>query len=191
MERMMQMQEKNRILRHDLRHYFTVFQELLANGRIDEAKNYVREVLDTRLQPEGVYMTGDEILDAVLNHCDSCCRSKGIAFHAEVSAHLPEGQMEFAIALLNLLENAIEAEELEEDKEIELQIYESAGLLLVTVKNRISRSVLEENPDMKTKKPNSSLHGLGRKSVRQLVRDMDGAYYEEEKNGYFISNLVV
>ena len=33
MERMMQMQEKNRILRHDLRHYFTVFQELLANGR--------------------------------------------------------------------------------------------------------------------------------------------------------------
>lgn len=191
MERMMQMQEKNRILRHDLRHYFTVFQELLANGSVDEAKNYVREVLDTRLQPEGVYMTGDEILDAVLNHCDSCCRMKGIAFHAEVSAHLPEGQMEFAIALLNLLENAIEAEELEDDKKIELQIYESAGLLLVTVKNRISRSVLEENPDMKTKKPNSSLHGLGRKSVRQLVRDMDGAYYEEEKNGYFISNLVV
>lgn len=185
------MQEKNRILRHDLRHYFTVFQELLANGRVDEAKNYVREVLDTRLQPEGVYMTGDEILDAVLNHCDSCCRTKGITFHAEVSAHLPEGQMEFAIALLNLLENAIEAEELEDDKKIELQIYESAGLLLVTVKNRISRSVLEENPDMKTKKPNSSLHGLGRKSVRQLVRDMDGAYYEEEKNGYFISNLVV
>ena len=51
MERMMQMQEKNRILRHDLRHYFTVFQELLANGSVDEAKNYVREVLDTRLQP--------------------------------------------------------------------------------------------------------------------------------------------
>ena len=39
---------------------------------------------------------------------------KQITFRTEISAHLPEGQMEFAIALLNLLENAIEAEELEE-----------------------------------------------------------------------------
>lgn len=56
-------------------------------------------------------MTGDEILDAVLNHCDGICRQKQITFRTEISAHLPEGQMEFAIALLNLLENAIEAEE--------------------------------------------------------------------------------
>lgn len=191
MERMMQLQERNRILRHDLRHYFTVFQELLAAGNMEEAKKYVAEVLDTKLQPEGIYMTGDEILDAVLNHCDSCCKSKGICFRAEVSAHLPEGQMEFAIALLNLLENAIEAEEREKIKRIEVEIYESAGLLLVTVKNRISHSVMQENPEMKTQKSNAGLHGLGRKSVKQLVRDMDGAFYEEEKNGYFVSNIVV
>ena len=188
MERMMQLQESNRILRHDLRHYFVVFQELLVAGNMEEAKKYVAEVLDTKLHTEGIYMTGDEILDAVLNHCDSCCKSKGISFHAEVSAHLPEGQMEFAIALLNLLENAIEAEEREENKRIEVEIYESAGLLLVTVKNRISQSVMQENPEMKTRKSNAGLHGLGRKSVKQLVRDMDGAFYEEEKNG---SNIVV
>lgn len=120
MERMMRLQEKNRMLRHDLRHYFTLFQEMLANGNVEEAQKYVEDVLNTKLQPEGVYMTGDEILDAVLNHCDGICRQKQITFRTEISAHLPEGQMEFAIALLNLLENAIEAEELEEDKLIEL-----------------------------------------------------------------------
>lgn len=172
MERMMRLQEKNRMLRHDLRHYFTLFQEMLANGNVEEAQKYVEDVLNTKLQPEGVYMTGDEILDAVLNHCDGICRQKQITFRTEISAHLPEGQMEFAIALLNLLENAIEAEELEEDKLIELQIYESAGLLLVTVRNRISQSVMENNPELRTRKADASLHGLGRKSVKKLIRDM-------------------
>ena len=99
--------------------------------------------------------------------------------------------MEFAIALLNLLENAIEAEELEEDKLIELQIYESAGLLSVTVRNRISQSVMENNPELRTRKADASLHGLGRKSVKKLIRDMEGSFYEEERNGFFISNIVV
>lgn len=191
MERMMQLQEKNRILRHDLRHYFTVFQELLSAGKTEEAGNYVEEVLSTKFQPEGIYMTGDEILDAVLNHCDSMCRQKGISFHAEVSAHLPQGQMEFAIALLNLLENAIEAEEQEKEKKIELQIYESAGLHLVTVRNRIEKSVLKDNPHLHTRKADASIHGLGRKSVKKIIQDMDGSFYEEEKNGYFISNIVI
>ena len=172
MERMMRLQEKNRMLRHDLRHYFTLFQEMLANGNVKEAQKYVEDVLNTKLQPEGVYMTGDEILDAVLNHCDGICRQKQITFRTEISAHLPEGQMEFAIALLNLLENAIEAEELEEDKLIELQIYESAGLLLVTVRNRISQSVMENNPELRTRKADASLHGLGRNSVNKLIRYM-------------------
>ena len=191
MERMMRLQEKNRMLRHDLRHYFTLFQEMLANGNVEEAQKYVEDVLNTKLQPEGVYMTGDEILDAVLNHCDGICRQKQITFRTEISAHLPEGQMEFAIALLNLLENAIEAEELEEDKLIELQIYESAGLLLVTVRNRSSQSVMENNPELRTRKADASLHGLGRKSVKKLIRDMEGSFYEEERNGFFISNIVV
>ena len=191
MERMMRLQEKNRMLRHDLRHYFTLFQEMLANGNVKEAQKYVEDVLNTKLQPEGVYMTGDEILDAVLNHCDGICRQKQITFRTEISAHLPEGQMEFAIALLNLLENAIEAEELEEDKLIELQIYESAGLLLVTVRNRISQSVMENNPELRTRKADASLHGLGRNSVKKLIRDMKGSFYEEERNGFFISNIVV
>ena len=191
MERMMRLQEKHRMLRHDLRHYFTLFQEMLANGNVEEAQKYVEDVLNTKLQPEGVYMTGDEILDAVLNHCDGICRQKQITFRTEISAHLPEGQMEFAIALLNLLENAIEAEELEEDKLIELQIYESAGLLLVTVRNRISQSVMENNPELRTRKADASLHGLGRKSVKKLIRDMEGSFYEEERNGFFISNIVV
>lgn len=191
MQRMMELQEKNRILRHDLRHYFTVFQEMLAHGEIEEAKRYADEVINTKLQAEGVYMTGDKILDAVLNHNDSVCKSKGIAFHAEVSAHLPERQMEFAIALMNLLENAIEAEEQEKDKNIDLEIYESAGMLLVTVRNRISQSVMKKNPEFKTRKENSKLHGLGRKSVKTLIEDLDGTFYEEEKEGYFVSNIVV
>lgn len=191
MERMLQLQEKNKILRHDLRHYFTLFQEMLASGKTEDAEKYVEEVLNTKLKPEGVYMTGDDILDAVLNHCDNICRQKNIPFHVEVSAHLPEGQMEFAIALLNLLENAIEAEEQEEEKLIELQIYEKVGLLLVTVRNRISHSVMEENPDLRTRKSDASIHGLGRKSVKKLIREMEGSFYEEEKNGFFISNIVV
>ena len=166
-------------------------EKWLDEMTVAEAQKYVEDVLNTKLQPEGVYMTGDEILDAVLNHCDGICRQKQITFRTEISAHLPEGQMEFAIALLNLLENAIEAEELEEDKLIELQIYESAGLLLVTVRNRISQSVMENNPELRTRKADASLHGLGRKSVKKLIRDMEGSFYEEERNGFFISNIVV
>lgn len=191
MERMMKQQEKNRILRHDIRHYFTVFQELLAKGKTEDAQRYVQEVLDTDLQAAGIYMTGDEVLDAVLNHCDGICRQKGITFIARVSAHLPKSQMEFAIMLLNLLENAVEAEEKETEKRIELEMYESAGLYLVTIKNRISQSVLETNPEFHTQKSDTSIHGLGRKSVKRLVQDMEGTFYEEEKNGYFISNIVL
>ena len=62
---------------------------------------------------------------------------------------------------------------------------------MVRICNHISGSVLRLNPMLHTNKADVMQHGFGIKSVKKMVKKMDGVYYNEETQDQFIVNLMV
>lgn len=74
----------------------------------------------------------------------------------------------------NLLENAIEAATKAEEKKIFLTLQYSAGVLFLQIKNTYSSPVRVENGKIAGKKRTHN-HGIGLRSVQDLVREQKGS----------------
>ena len=70
-------------------------------------------------------------------------------------------------------------------------MHEKGGYLSIEIANRISKSVLESNPELKTSKKDREHHGMGINIIRQSVERLDGNIRFEENNGYFVVKLLL
>lgn len=103
-----------------------------------------------------------------------------------------ENESNIAILLSNLLDNAIEAEiQQESKKEIRLKMFIYKEMVNIIVENYILKSVLGENPELKTTKKEKQGHGIGIESVKELVRREEGDLEIFEENNYFISQILI
>lgn len=71
--------ENNRILRHDLKHYLTVVRGMLYTSGVEETTKYLEELLQSKFERDLYYYTDSTVVNAVLNDKVSLC--KKIIFH--------------------------------------------------------------------------------------------------------------
>lgn len=105
------MYSKMRGWRHDYRHHIQVMKVHAANGEYDEIDRYL-DMLDQDLtQVETVIRTGNRMADAILNSKLSLAAQKEIQVKAEakIPAALTVSEVDLAIVIGNLLDNAIDA----------------------------------------------------------------------------------
>ena len=90
--------------------------------------------------------------------------------------------VEIAVLFGNLLDNAIDAAKDTSEKRIALNIQKNAIYLIILVSNSIKSSVLKSNKNLETSKPDKELHGIGIKSIKNIVKKHNGMiqFYEEE-----------
>ena len=89
--------------------------------------------------------------------------------------------LDFSALLSNLLDNAIEAN----PTEISVVISQRRGYETILVKNTISKSVLTENPDLKTTKSDGTSHGMGIPQIKAITEKYGGMCDFYEEDGYF------
>lgn len=192
-EKIGQLYEDNRILRHDLKHYFTVLQGMLYANSADEMAAYLESVIDSKFDSNQVYRTNSSIINSILNDRAAVCQRNQILFEVQISGQVPENmQINLGIILSNLLDNAIEAEIKEScDKRVSIKMYWEKEVFFVQISNHIAGAVLQTNPHLLTSKKNKEMHGLGIKSVKKLVKEMNGAYYWEERKNNFVAKVIL
>lgn len=166
-----------RSLRHDLKNHAVALQELLAQGKLEDAKNYISRFSQTLEGTAKYAVSGCAELDSVINY------KLDMAIRAEVKIDctllVPETlEMDpFDINVLfgNLLDNAIEAARKCEDKTIQLLVKWDRGALYISVKNTYDGIV---NRDMRgnilTRKSDATLHGLGLSNVKSVLEKYNG-----------------
>ena len=95
--------------------------------------------------------------------------------------------IDFAALLSNMLDNAIEASFREEEnhRELELLITKKQGYETICVKNKISASVLERNPDLLSTKGEGDAHGIGILRIKEIAESCQGMYDVYEMDGFF------
>lgn len=194
LNKMNELYENNRILQHDLTRHFTILQGLLEQDDIHEAECYIREVTQKHLSHASYVYTSSNILNSVLNDKAEQCDKAAITYQVTISGTIEEAiQMNLGIILSNLLDNAIEAECLQqkEDRKIIVQMFHEKGMYHLLVKNYICQSVLDTNPFLLTNKKNKQQHGFGIKSIRKVVHSLDGIYQQYEQESYFITSIIL
>lgn len=185
--------ENTRRLKHDMKNHIMVIASYLNNGEIEQAKEYLSVVLDNLNRVYSYIQTGNAVMNYVINSKLEYAQNCGIPFKAEIEnlSFAQMGSVDFAAALSNVLDNAIEASMYASEKLIYVLIRKKRGYDTITVKNKIDKSVLSENPDLISTKPESDCHGCGIKQIKAIAEKYDGMVDIYEKEGMFCISMMI
>lgn len=181
------------IVRHDLKNEFLSLYNLIDNHKNDEAKLYITELSNNKLQGFYEYIkTGHEIIDALINVKLNFARERNIDVLCNINTDFNDFDTDDIICLLsNAIDNAIEACIRQENGKITLSVMNKRNYLSMIISNTIESSVLESNSELKTTKKDYKHHGLGTQSMKNIVENCDGMidFYEREKE--FIVDIMI
>jgi sensor histidine kinase regulating citrate/malate metabolism len=182
---------QDRTMRHDRRHFEALILSLIQDGKVDEA----RKCLEERLSHEpraGKRYCENTTVNAALMHYMSLAERNNIK--VTVSANIPYNvgvdDMQLAIAISNLLENAINAclKVPESERFIEVTAKYKEQLLLEIVNSCDGEQKLDEDGHPVTAEAG---HGIGTRSVLDFVKKTGSEVrYIAEDNRFKVRMIV-
>lgn len=185
------MQVQSRLLKHDMKNHIMVILSYIEEEKIDEAKIYTSKILDNLNKMYTYINVGNSLLNNILNNKLSKAKEMGIVIKAQIENLAFEymDSMDFSALLNNLLDNAIDGAEKSGIKQLEIVISNQKGFDFILVKNSIDKSVLKNNPHLKSSKEEEG-HGFGIRQIKGITDKYNGMMDIYEKDGFFIINVV-
>ena len=114
-------------------------------------------------------------MDAIVNTKQRLSEEKGITFI--VNAAIPKKccvrEIDMSNILGNLIDNAMEASQGEEEPYIDLTIRQEKTFLVIKIINQYSRDFSE---NLKTTKKKQKFHGIGIRSEKALLQNMKESF---------------
>lgn len=190
--------EKSRAIQHDFKNNMQVLSALADEGRLDEIKKYLKEILDSEplSRRQWIEVRGNPTVTALLNAKFSRALESGIRISAEIwypnPMHVQTADL--CTILFNVMDNAIEACEKNQDPE-------KRRIRLVLKQKGYFFGILCDNPSetepipakkyrfRSTKK--GPLHGVGLRQLSQIARKYDGVFDAKYVNGIFSVRVVL
>ena len=161
---------QDRTMRHDRRHFEALILSLIQDGKVDEAKKFLEERLAHEPRASVRYCENATINAAIMHYVTVAQRNN---IDVKVAANIPYNpgvdEMQLAIAISNLLENAIHAcEKLPEaERFIEVNAKFKEQLLFELVNSCDGKVELDEDGYPVTTEVG---HGIGTRSVLDFVQ---------------------
>lgn len=182
-----ELDERIRRERHELKNRYLHIQVLLKENRLEELEAYLSEEIGARMEALSEAYTGNTLIDYILHLKQQEAEKASVPFKVSVllrkTPRVPDDL--FCTILLNLLDNALEASGREEKPGIQVTFSNRGAYLVLQVKNRVSRNVLLFNPGLLTTKKDRERHGHGLSIVRSAVREAGGMMEIRTDEGFF------
>lgn len=181
-------------LRHDFKDNFSVVHTLLKNSNVELAIKHIENNIGA-LSETGIFVrTNNDIVNAVINAKLSTAKSFGIdSTCLSVMDFDGIDDLDLCRLLSNMLENAITAciGIKEGEKRIYLKITDDNYNYMFNLKNTIESSVVENNCNLETTKPEKKLHGFGTKIIKDISLKYNGRCDFYEEDGCFCCNVIL
>lgn len=181
--------------RHDMKQKYIYLQILLEAGEYQELERYCKENLEFLSAGKSVASSGNIFFDSILNYKAEIADSDAISFRT--SLEIPHdchicGE-EISICLGNLLDNAIEAVRVVEQKErwISVRISVQGSNLFLEIKNPYDGLRRRKGAEYRTTKPDVRSHGWGLQIIREIVEQHHGQMELSEKEKIFCVKLLL
>ena len=145
---------------HDYKNHVIALRQLAEDENMEGIKEYLN-CENELIQKKMFYIkTGNSVVDAIVNTKQRLAEEKGITFI--VNATIPKkccvSEIDMSNILGNLIDNAMESSQGEEEPYIDLTIRQEKAFLVIKIINQYSRELSEK---LKTTKKNQEFHGIG------------------------------
>ena len=182
-----------RSIRHDLKQHFQVALTMLHSGKINEAVDYMEKYNDTVL--DGIsnkVFCDNDVVNYIINSKSNICSDRHIKIYIYIANEIPEfSDLDLCVLLGNALDNAIEGVSGEGSNEIYLELRNVDNFFMISVKNTIINSVLEDNPNLISTKNEKEVHGLGILSMKEVVQKYNGSIEFYESDNKFCCDMLL
>lgn len=192
-ESVRQQEETVHKLRHDLKSTISALYGFIRDNNVPDMEKYLGNYTTQLAETASIVHTNQPFLNAILNTKLTYAKENGILCTYHSPANLPDiSGADYCSLFGNLLDNAIEAEMIEDiaKPEIHISIEFEADQLIIAVKNKINKSVLETNTNLHTTKTNSN-HGYGIPTIKSVIKHYDGTLDFYERNDFFIVRIIL
>lgn len=179
-------------IKHNMKNQLMSINRLISQKEYDHALTLCQVTLDTLKSTFTPVNTENPILNAIVNVEQEKAAGMGIDFSVEITDTLDRVNPADLVSLVgNLCDNAMEylSSQPKELKVMSLKIYSRASCGIIVCKNKISSSVLKENPHMTTTKSDKLNHGIGLQSVRNILKSYGGELVFKEQEQELLANI--
>lgn len=165
--------EETKIFIHDIKN------NLINIGNLTEEENvkqYIQNIYDKSNEISIKARTKNRLLDVIINKYDLICKDKQIKFNTlSLNENLSFiSNYDLSAILDNLLGNAVERAEKEENPYIDLSLESDNKFHKIIIRNSCSTKPIEDNDNLVTTKSNKNIHGYGMKSVLKALSNYNG-----------------
>ena len=172
-----QRQEETSQFRHDIRNNLLCVNDLLQQGKPDEASEYLKDLLHAVERLSKKYVTGDDLLDSIVGVKAQVMEQHGIHFDLDgvLAGGLPWKSMDICNVFANALDNAMEACQrvTPEKRRISMRIRSTPQFWFVTIENPVEKAVdtsaLFQRNGGYTSKSDAAQHGIGTYNMKCTV----------------------
>lgn len=181
-----------RTLKHDLSNHMISISQYIKSGEDRKALEYIEKISGNLPDAPAYTDTNNPTLNAILDLKRIICQKEQISLKCYIQKNLePFDDAAFSTVFGNIMDNAIEAEKTEPNKEIRLSLESKGAYLHITVQNRIHASVLVDGRLPETSKKDKRNHGLGMYSVTETIMKNDGAINIFEQDGWLVVDVLM
>lgn len=176
-----------RRMTHEFTNHLEGVRALLQSGKNEEANEYIATLLPRIYTGTAVVNTHNPLVDAILNEKYAQAEKQGtlINFYLDNLEKIPLSEQDFVVVLSNLLNNALEASQHEQNGLIEIKMRHQDENFILVVRNKVTTPVgfLPSGLPKSTKA--GALHGYGLKNVVAIMERAKAQYSFCCENNWF------
>ncbi|MDD4730221.1 MAG: ATP-binding protein, partial [Dysgonamonadaceae bacterium] len=166
-----------RVLRHDFNNKLSPLYELAKSEKIDELIKQLTNMTDMYKVTKEYATSGNSTIDSIINFKLQQVEKQDITISTDLSVPNNLSIMTFDIAIIlgNLLDNSLEAVvNIENSRWIDIKVKYTKGRLIIEINNPFDGIVIKDTNKFFSRKQDCENHGLGLRSVQNVVNKYDG-----------------
>lgn len=164
--------EKIYKIKHEINHHISAIQALCKEGNIDRIEKYISTLSSNILFTKDISYSNNPIVDCILSSYTAQAEKLDIQFKyfINIPKYLPLPDTDICSLLLNILDNAIEASQLSDNKWIQFKIILKENFLVIVCKNSYNGVILKQDGEFITQKFEKKEHGYGIPIIKSILK---------------------
>ncbi len=183
-------------LRHEIKNHKAYMLSLLQNNEYEKLEEYFQDSVAETSELFQFIDCGNVVINNIINYEITKAKAYGVTIETKivVPEELPFRETDLCSLLSNLLDNAIEACNMQNKREkiVQFKIWQDNHYLFMKVENPIDDFISKkERLSLKTTKLNSNTHGYGTKVIHMIVDRYKGYVKYEIQEEHFVAEVML
>ena len=173
---MQESQEYIKKLRHDMKHHLIELSSMAQHDKNEDMVRYLKQMEKFMLNPAEKVSTGNKEIDGVLNYmlrqADELLDT--VDLDIQIPKQLYSKNFNICVILGNLVDNAVREASKSDEKYLSVSVHTQKDILLILIENSYTGKITKRGNKLQSNQLNSTIHGIGLESVRQVVDSCGG-----------------